>query len=62
LCGTKTVQKLYIFIIRFHVGHIFIKDGKLVKGLPNEVMAEVEEHGTVWVYGAVVEYRQGEVL
>ncbi len=38
------------------------KDGKLVEGLPYEVMAEVEEHGTVWVNGAVVEHRQGEVL
>jgi hypothetical protein len=30
--------------------------------LPYEVMAEVEEHGTVWVNGAVVEHGQGEVL
>ena len=30
--------------------------------LPDEVMAEVEEHGTVWVNGAVVEHGQGEVL
>jgi hypothetical protein len=61
--GRRSSKELFEQRINSYSGHLHMSPRQYnFLRLPDEVMAEVEEHGTVWVNGAVVEHGQGEVL